>query len=113
MQAAAGALGDELRQVLKVEDEHDDDAVLVLHRHHIHQAPETRSCRGERGSDWGPEARVAQSFGGTLFLNGSNSHWVHAVRAVEGVQSSVSCCSPAPVGCILPLIFYIPDSHLY
>lgn len=47
VQAPAGALGDELRQVLEVEDEHDDDAVLVLHRHHVHQAAETRGCRAE------------------------------------------------------------------
>lgn len=47
VQAPAGALGDELRQVLEVEDEHDDDAFLIFHRHHIHQAAETRRCRAK------------------------------------------------------------------
>lgn len=50
VQAPPGALGDQLRQVLEVEDEHDDDAFLVLHGHHVHQAAETRRCRAETGS---------------------------------------------------------------
>lgn len=58
VQAPAGALGDELRQVLEVEDEHDDDAFLVLHRHHIHQAAETRGCRAETGSGGAAEGAL-------------------------------------------------------
>lgn len=29
---------------LEVEDEHDHEAVLVLHRHHVHEAVEARAC---------------------------------------------------------------------
>lgn len=50
MQAPVAALGYNLCQVLEVEDEHDDDAFLILHRHHIHQAAETRGCQAETGS---------------------------------------------------------------
>lgn len=50
VKAPPGALGDELGQVLEVEDEHDDHAFLVLHGHHVHQAAETRRCRAETGS---------------------------------------------------------------
>lgn len=49
MQAPPGALGDQLGQVLEVEDEHDDHAFLVLHGHHVHQAAETRRCRAQTG----------------------------------------------------------------
>lgn len=43
-QAAAPSLGQELGQVLKVEDEHDDGPILVLHGHHVHQAAEAGGC---------------------------------------------------------------------
>lgn len=48
-QAAAPLLGQELGQVLKVEDEHNDGPILILHGHHIHEAAEAGGCkhRGE------------------------------------------------------------------
>ena len=30
---------------LKVQDEHDHHAILILHWHHIHHTPETLTCR--------------------------------------------------------------------
>lgn len=47
-----GLPGLRLPHGLEVEDEHDDGAILVLHRHHVHQAREGAACgRGVR--TWG------------------------------------------------------------
>ena len=51
-QAAAPPLGQELRQILEVEDEHDDRPVLVLHGHHIHQAAEAGGCKHRGKGGW-------------------------------------------------------------
>lgn len=32
---------------LEVEDEHDHQAILVLHRHHVHHAQEAVTCTGK------------------------------------------------------------------
>lgn len=48
-QTSATALGQELCQVLKVENVHDDGSFFILYGHHIHQAAEARSC-GQPGA---------------------------------------------------------------
>lgn len=48
-QASAPALGQELGQILEVEDEHDDSPVFILHGHHVHQAAETGGCKHHGG----------------------------------------------------------------
>lgn len=44
MQALSGTFGNEFCQVLKVQDEHDDNSFLILHWDHIHQASDARCC---------------------------------------------------------------------
>lgn len=108
VQAPAGALGDELRQVLEVEDEHDDDAVLVLHRHHVHQAAETRGCRAEgysgRGRTGGsahPPPPLHNTFLAEKNFGGEWRIW-KAMRAYPGSLRSH-----------LAWFVVVPGSHLY